>query len=101
MNIMSCQFRSYSGYAFVFLVGLTLIPGYQLFDRSGQAAVTDTEITVESVQTKPAQKASEALYVAQAYSSTCLTSNGSCSLPRPQPVGSGCSCGGQSGRVVQ
>jgi hypothetical protein len=101
VNIMSCQFRSYSGYAFAFLVGLTLIPGYQLLDRLGETSETAAENLTESHRPTAQVKDREKFVLTQAYSRTCSTARGSCGLPRPQPVGSDCRCGDEPGTVVR
>jgi hypothetical protein len=61
----------------------------------------DDVVTPQQVTADPARDAT-GLIIATAYSTTCSTSEGTCTLDEPQKVGSRCECeGGVKGRVVR
>lgn len=98
---MSCKLRNYSGYAFAFLIGLTLVPGYQMLEDSNQALMSTSDVESKALPPGSGDKASTGLILATAYSRTCSTPEGSCTLSRPKPVGESCSCGEVVGTVVR
>jgi hypothetical protein len=101
VDIMSRRFQSYSGYAFAFLIGLSVVPGYQILDRSEVIPESVVEQAPKGQGAKLWLESGEKLLVAQGYSRTCVTGRGSCKIPKPQPTGSRCYCGDQPGTVVR
>ena len=81
------------------LLGYAAATIYQAPDTLTDAATSKdaARISVDEVEPK-----SERLIIAQGYSTRCLTPTGSCTLKKPQPVGSRCECPGKGyGKVVR
>lgn len=91
------------------LKSLYIFPGLAAVLLIGYAVAGSYQVPSESFEVKGPERtaphsASEAasLIIAQAYSTRCATSRGTCTLPTPQEVGTRCYCDGKgTGKVVR
>lgn len=76
------------------LIGYAVAGGYQMPN-------TPTELDVPKRTYSDSAVEAPGMILAQAYSTKCATSKGTCTLRRPQEVGTPCECNGKRGRVVR
>ena len=77
------------------LIGYAVAGGYQMPN-------TPTELGASKPTYSDSAFRAPSLFIAQAYSTRCATSRGTCTLPRPQEVGTHCFCEGKgNGKVVR
>jgi hypothetical protein len=83
----------------VAVLGYAAATIYRAPDDSGKTATAEQSgrISIDEAGSK-----ADDLMIAQGYSRKCATPKGTCTLDRPQPVGSRCDCPGKgSGKVVR
>jgi len=96
---MKLKLLNITGLAISVLLGYAVAGSFQIPGGPAEVVAPDRD---NEFRTFESRSYGPSLIVAQAYSTKCATSKGTCTLEEPREVGSRCECPGKgTGRVVR